>query len=249
MIDIPALVERVKAGEVQAVSRAITLVEDSEAFGAALLNRLGPGSRHARIIGVTGYPGAGKSTLIDAMVSAYRGRGQTVAVLAVDVSSPRTGGAILGDRIRMQQHTGDRGVYIRSMATRGMTGGVGPATSDAVRVLDAAGYDVIVVETVGVGQADIDIARTADIVVAVVAPGLGDEVQAMKAGLLEIADIVVVNKADRHDADLAVRELREWLPTVIPTVALNGKGIAELLDAIAAQGRDGAGRVRQAGGR
>jgi len=187
---------------------------------------------------MTGYPGAGKSTLIDHLATVYRQQGKKVGIIAVDPSSPNTGGAILGDRIRMQDHSCDTGVFIRSMATRGQHGGLASATRDAVRVLEAAGYDVILAETVGVGQDEVDVAAVAQTVVAVVAPGLGDEVQAMKAGLLEVAHIVVVNKGDREGADSTVRDLKEWIPTVIRTVAVKGDGIPELVEAIAAHQRN-----------
>jgi LAO/AO transport system kinase len=232
MIDVPALVEKVKSGDVRAVSRAISLVEDHESFRMAILDRVGRPARRAIVIGITGYPGAGKSTLIERLITLYRQRSKTVAVLALDVSSPRTGGAILGDRIRMQDHAGDSGVYIRSMATRGARGGLAPAVREAAAVLEAAGYDVILIETVGVGQADVEILGVAQTVVAVVAPGLGDEVQAMKAGLLEVAHIVVVNKADRADAAATISALKDWLPVVLATVAVKGEGITELVDAI-----------------
>jgi LAO/AO transport system kinase len=232
MLDIAAFVERVKTGDLRAVSRLITLLENGDPHGTAALALL-PGRNHAAVIGVTGYPGAGKSTLIDQLVRAYRRQEKTVAVLAVDITSPRSGGAILGDRIRMQDHALDPRVYIRSMATRGRHGGLAEATRDAVTVLDAAGYDVILVETIGAGQDGTDIATVAQIVVAVVAPGLGDDVQAMKAGLLEIADLIVVNKADREGAESTVRDLQEWHPHVVRVSALKGDGIPDLIRAIA----------------
>jgi LAO/AO transport system kinase len=232
-IDEAALAERVAAGDVRALSRVITLLEDGEPMGRAVLQRLPADETHAAVIGVTGYPGAGKSTVIDQLVSAYRRQGKKVGVIAVDSSSPINGGAVLGDRIRMQDHSLDPGVYIRSMATRGHRGGVAGATDEAVQALQAAGYEVILIETVGVGQSEVDIIRSAQTVVAVVAPGLGDEIQAMKAGLLEVAHIVVVNKGDREGADMAVRDLQEWVPKVIRTVAVKGDGIAGLVEAIA----------------
>jgi LAO/AO transport system kinase len=185
------------------------------------------------VIGITGYPGAGKSTMVAQLVAAYRRSGMKVGVLAVDTSSPVTGGALLGDRIRMQDHTLDHGVYIRSMATRGHHGGLAQATSDATWVLDAAGYEVILIETIGVGQDEVDVVDLAHTVVAVVAPGLGDEVQAMKAGLLEVAHIVVVNKGDLAGAESTLRDLRDSCPTVVRTVATTGEGIPELVAAIA----------------
>lgn len=232
-MDAATLAARVKAGEVRAVSRLITLLESGDPDGSAALTKLDPPVRPARVIGITGYPGAGKSTLIDQLATAYRRQGKKVGIVAVDPSSPLTGGAILGDRIRMLDHACDAGVFIRSMATRGQHGGLARSTRDAVRVLEAAGYDVILVETVGVGQDEVDVAGVVQTVVAVVAPGLGDEVQALKSGLLEVSHIVVVNKGDRESADTTVRDLKEWIPTVIRTVAVKGDGIPELVEAIA----------------
>ena len=229
-----ALAEQVKSGNVRAVSRLITWLENQRADGIEGLRLLIPDARPRIVIGVTGYPGAGKSTLIDALVSAYRRQDLKVAVLAVDVSSAITGGALLGDRIRMQEHALDPGVYIRSMATRGHLGGVARTTDGAKRILEAAGFDVVLIETVGVGQNEAEIMNIAQTVVAVVAPGLGDEVQAMKAGLLELAHIIVVNKSDHPGADRTFQDLREWCPTVIATVAATGEGVSELLAAIAA---------------
>ncbi|HET8580469.1 MAG TPA: methylmalonyl Co-A mutase-associated GTPase MeaB [Nitrospiraceae bacterium] len=232
-MDILALAEEVKRGDVRAVSRLITLLENQDPSGKLALQRLEASPGHAAIIGITGYPGAGKSTLIDQLATAYRRQGKKVGILAVDTSSPITGGALLGDRIRMQDHAGDTGVYIRSMATRGQHGGLAGSTRDAVQVLNAAGYDVILVETVGVGQDEVDVAKVAHTLVAAVAPGLGDEVQAMKAGLFEVAHIVAVNKGDREGADMTLHDLKEWVPRVIRTVAVKGEGIPELLEAIA----------------
>lgn len=232
-VDAVTLAERVKVGDVRAVSRLITLLENREPDGIAALQRMDSPSRRATVIGITGYPGAGKSTLIDQLASAYRRQGRKVGIVAVDMTSPLTGGAILGDRIRMQDHSSDAGVFIRSMATRGQHGGLARATRDAVRVLEAAGYDVILVETIGVGQDEVDIVTVVQTVVAVVAPGLGDEVQAMKAGLFEVAHIVVVNKGDRENADATVRDLQEWLSRVVRTVAIKGEGVPELIEAIA----------------
>jgi len=229
---VAALVEQVRAGNVRAVSRLITLLENHREDRTAL-RFLISSSERAMVIGVTGYPGAGKSTVVDRLVSLYRQSGVKVGVLAVDISSPVTGGALLGDRIRMQEHVLDHGVYIRSMATRGHHGGLARATADAARVLEAAGYEVILIETIGVGQNEVDIVHLARTVVAVVAPGLGDEVQAMKAGLLEVAHIVVVNKGDLPGADHTLRDLREWCPNVLRTVATTGEGISELAGAIA----------------
>ena len=231
--DLMNLAERVRTGNIRAVSRLISLVE-SHPGGREALRLLNNTSRGTRVIGVTGYPGAGKSTVVNRVVSCYRRQGLKVGVLAVDISSSVTGGALLGDRIRMQEHALDHGVYNRSMATRGHHGGLAQATGDAVLVLEAAGFDVILIETIGVGQNEVDIADLAHIVVAVVAPGLGDEVQAMKAGLLEVAHIVVVNKGDLPDADHTLRDLREWCPNVLRTVATTGEGIPELAAAMTA---------------
>ena len=227
------LAKQVQAGEVRAVARVISLLENRDPIGAAVLTHVAPSLNRAFVIGITGYPGTGKSTLIDQLIIAYRRLGQKVGVLAVDISSPVTGGAVLGDRIRMQRHTDDPQVYIRSMATRGHQGGLAAATRQALRVLEAAAYGVILIETVGVGQNELDVMHVVHTVVAVVAPGLGDDIQAMKAGLLEIADIVVVNKGDREGADATLRDLREWCKTVIRTVAVKGEGIAELIAVIA----------------
>ncbi len=228
---VAALAELARAGNVRAASRLITFLENHPDGGAAsrVLNST---SREATVIGVTGYPGAGKSTVVDRLVCLYRRNGLKVGVLAVDISSPVTGGALLGDRIRMQEHALDRGVYIRSMATRGHRGGLARATADAALVLEAAGYEVILIETIGVGQNEVGIIDHAHTVVAVVVPGLGDEVQAMKAGLLEVAHIVVVNKGDLPGADNTLRDLREWCPNVLRTVATTGEGIPELAAAI-----------------
>lgn len=235
--DSATMAEQVMAGEVRAVARVITWLENQDPMGIAVLTHLAPAATGAMVIGVTGYPGTGKSTVIDQLITAYRRLGKRVGVLAVDISSPLTGGAVLGDRIRMQRHADDPSVYIRSMATRGQQGGLAQATKNALQVLETAAYDVILIETVGVGQNEIDIMQVAHTVVALVAPGLGDDIQAMKAGLLEVADIVVVNKGDREGADAAIRDLREWCPHVIRTVALKGEGIPELIAAIAERQR------------
>jgi len=231
--NILALVDQVRARDVRAVSRMITVLENQEPDGIPALCQLLSDSHHASVIGITGYPGAGKSTLIDQLVTAYRRQAKRVGVLAVDISSPLTGGAILGDRIRMQEHALDPDVFIRSMATRGQHGGLARATRHAVMVLEAAGYDVIVIETIGVGQDEVDILDVAQTVVAVVAPGLGDEVQAMKAGLLEVAHIVVLNKGDQPNADMTLRDLRAWHPLVLRAVAITGEGIPAMVMAIA----------------
>lgn len=231
--DLTPLVERVRSGDRSAVSRLISMLERQDTEALSALRRLAPGAVRASVIGITGYPGTGKSTLIDQLIRAYRRFGKKVGVLAVDISSPRTGGALLGDRVRMQDHAGDRSVFIRSMATRGHQGGLACATGDAAKVLEAAGYDVILIETIGVGQNEIEVVNVAPIVVAVVAPGLGDEIQAMKAGLLELADLIVVNKGDQEGTDSALRDLRRWHPHVLRTVAIKGDGISELISAIA----------------
>jgi len=239
----PSLLDRVLAGEARAIARAISLIENEDPAGQDLVPDLFGHTGRAYLVGVTGPPGAGKSTLVDGLIRELRAGGRTIGVLAVDPSSPFTGGAVLGDRVRMQSHTGDEGVFIRSMATRGHLGGLARATSDAVVVLDAAGRDVVLIETVGVGQDEVDIIRTADVSIVVLVPGTGDEVQALKAGIMEIADIFVVNKADREGADrlvagveatLALRSYgpEEWRPPVVTTVATRGRGITELVDAI-----------------
>jgi LAO/AO transport system kinase len=237
------LAARVLAGDPRAVAQAITLVEHDDGRNAALVRDIFPHTGRAGIIGVTGPPGAGKSTLVDRMTAALRARGRTVGVIAVDPTSPFTGGAVLGDRIRMQQHASDPGVFVRSMATRGHLGGLSRATGDAVLVLDASGKDVIIVETVGVGQDEVDIIRTADVSVVTLVPGAGDDVQALKAGIMEIADVFVVNKADRDGAGHLVSSIEanlslhaygsgEWRPPIVKTVATTGQGIEELLASI-----------------
>ncbi len=231
--DPGTLAERVKSGEIREISRLITLVENRDPTGWLILERLDAVARKAMVIGITGYPGAGKSTVIDRLVTAYRGQGKKVGVIAVDATSPLTGGALLGDRIRMQDHACDSGVFIRSLATRGFHGGIARSTSDIVQVLEAAGYDVILVETVGVGQEEVAIAALVQTVVVVVTPGLGDEVQAMKAGVLEVAHIVVLNKGDHEGADAAVTDLIGWVNQVVRTVAIKGDGIPDLVEAIA----------------
>ncbi|MEO8475733.1 MAG: methylmalonyl Co-A mutase-associated GTPase MeaB [Actinomycetota bacterium] len=240
-MDVEGLIAGVLNGERRAVARAISAVEDGApdlpAISAGLYARTGS----AATIGLTGAPGVGKSTLAGELVRAVRGAGMTVAVLAVDPTSPYTGGALLGDRVRMQEHATDEGVFIRSMATRGHLGGMALAAPEAVRILDAAGYDVVIVETVGVGQAEVDVAAATDTALVVLAPGLGDAVQMAKAGILEVADVFVVNKADREGAGEVVRELRQmlrlgssrsWDPPVLTSVALERRGIAELWAAI-----------------
>jgi LAO/AO transport system kinase len=238
-----SLSERVLQGDARAIARAISLVEDDGPAAAELIRRIFPRTGRAYLVGVTGPPGAGKSTLVDRLTTEIRKNGRSVGVVAVDPSSPFSGGAILGDRVRMQAHASDAGVFIRSMATRGQLGGISSATGDAALVLDAAGMDVVVIETVGVGQDEIDIARTADVSVVTVVPGAGDEVQALKAGIMEIADIFVVNKADREGADRTAASIEgvlslqafgaaDWRPPVLRTEATTGRGVAELLEAI-----------------
>jgi LAO/AO transport system kinase len=235
------LAKRVIGGDWRALARAITVVENDEPAAAALAKALYPRTGRAHIIGITGPPGAGKSTLVDGLASVIRAQGLTVGVVAVDPSSPYTGGAVLGDRVRMQRHAGDPGVFIRSMASRRHPGGLAPATRDVVRALDAFGRDVILVETVGVGQVELEIMKVADTVVVVTVPGLGDGVQTIKAGLLEIADVFVVNMADRPGAHQSVADLktmltlggseerrRRWKPPVLETIATAGAGVPEL---------------------
>ena len=230
-------------GDPRAIARAISLVEDESPAGADLIRRIFPHTGRAYLVGVTGPPGAGKSTLVDRLIAAIRASGTTVGVVAVDPTSPFTGGAILGDRVRMQMHASDPDVFIRSMATRGHLGGLARSTSDAALVLDAAGKNVVLIETVGVGQDEVDIVRTADISLVTLVPGAGDEVQALKAGIMEIADIFVVNKADREGADRTVASIesmlslqmfgeQDWRPPIVKTEATAGKGVAELLQAV-----------------
>ncbi len=237
------LVDGTIEGDRRAIARLITMVEAGGDDATAAVARLYPHTGAAYTVGVTGAPGAGKSTLTDRLIGRLRRDDVTVGVLAVDPTSPFTGGAILGDRVRMQDHATDEGVFIRSMATRGHLGGLALATPQAVRVLDAAGMPWVLIETVGVGQVEVDIADAADTTVVVVTPGWGDGVQANKAGLLEIADVFVVNKADRNGADDTVRDLaqmlelsaaRSWTPPIVETVATDGRGIDELFAAIAA---------------
>ncbi len=242
--DVNDLVGSARKGDPRAVARLISWVEDGSSKLRDVARALAPYVGHARVIGLTGPPGVGKSTTTSALVSRFRAGGARVGVLAVDPTSPFSGGALLGDRIRMQEHALDREVFIRSMATRGHLGGLAWSTPAAVRVLDAAGCDVVLVETVGVGQSEVEIAAAADTTVVLLAPGMGDGIQAAKAGILEVGDVFVVNKADRDGADTAVRELRhmlslgerrgpgEWRPPVLKTVAATGEGIDELVAAL-----------------
>jgi len=239
------LADRVLQGDVRAAARLMRLIDDAQPAAEGELRALFPSTGRAQLIGITGNPGAGKSTLVDRLIAHLRGMGKTVGVVAVDPTSPFTGGAILGDRIRMQDHALDPGVFIRSLATRGQLGGLSRATGDCVRVLDAMGKDVVIVETVGVGQDEVEVCRLAHTTVVVVVPGLGDDIQAIKAGILEVADLFCVNKADREGADRTVRDLRQMLElsaterevAIVKCVASQGEGIGELWDAIEAHYR------------
>ncbi|KQX69659.1 methylmalonyl Co-A mutase-associated GTPase MeaB [Angustibacter sp. Root456] len=243
-VDVPSLVEQAREGRPRAVARLISLVEDAHPALREVMAALAPHTGNAHVIGITGSPGVGKSTSTSALVKALRHRDLRVGVLAVDPSSPFSGGALLGDRVRMQDHALDPGVYIRSMASRGHLGGLSWATPQALRVLDAAGCDVVLVETVGVGQSEVEIAGMADTTLVLLAPGMGDGIQAAKAGILEVGDVFVVNKADRDGADTTVRDIRhmislaearspgDWRPSVVKTVAAREEGIDDLLAAI-----------------
>lgn len=240
--NVESWAEQIRKGDIRAVSRAITAVESQEPQSEELLKRLFHDTGNAFVVGITGAPGTGKSTLVDRLAGHYRKGGKQVGIIAVDPTSPYTGGAILGDRIRMQGHAGDAGIFIRSMATRGYLGGLARTTGEVALVLDAAGKEFILVETVGVGQDEVDIVRLADCTLVLLVPGLGDDVQNMKAGLMEIADIFVVNKSDREGADRVEAELeamlhlapdREgWKPRIIRTVATENKGVDELAQAV-----------------
>ena len=252
-----AIVQSILAGDLRALARAITAVENGEPQADELLRQLFPHSGRALVVGITGSPGAGKSTLVDRMAAAYRRQEKTVGIIAVDPSSPFSGGAILGDRIRMQGHSSDPGIYIRSMATRGILGGLARATVDVATLLDAAGRDVVVVETVGVGQDEVDIVKLADVTVLLLVPGMGDGVQTIKAGLMEIADVFAINKADQAGSDRLEAELHAllaisqradgWAPVVLKTVATEGAGVEELLVAMGDYRKflDGAGLAEQ----
>jgi LAO/AO transport system kinase len=241
--DVPTLVARAREGDARSVARLISLVENGDPRLPEVAAALAPYAGRAQVIGLTGAPGVGKSTTTNELVRALRHAGHRVGVLAVDPSSPFTGGAILGDRIRMQDHTTDPGVYIRSMSSRGQLGGLAAATPQAVRVLEGAGCDVVLVETVGVGQAEVEIASLADTTLVLLAPGMGDAIQAVKAGILEIADVFVVNKADRPGADATYRDIQgmlslgerapgDWRPQVVRAVAVKNEGITDVVAAI-----------------
>ena len=231
-----------RAGDPRALARAISAIEDRRPESLDLLKALFPFSGRARLVGLTGSPGAGKSTLVDQLARLYRQQGRTLGIIAVDPTSPYTGGAILGDRIRMQSHHADPGIYIRSMATRGFLGGLAGTTADVATVLDASGKDLILIETVGVGQDEVDIVRLADITIVILVPGMGDDVQTIKAGIMEIADIFVINKSDREGAERVEREIRamqalaaradKWAVPIVKTVATEGAGVADLAAAI-----------------
>jgi LAO/AO transport system kinase len=241
--DFQSWIEQLRSGDARTLARAISIVENRSPGWSELLKALFPQSGHARILGLTGAPGAGKSTLVDQLAKRYRKENRTVGIIAVDPTSPYTGGAILGDRIRMQDHFSDPGIYIRSMATRGSLGGLARATADVASVMDASGRDLIMIETVGVGQDEVDIVRLADVTVVILVPGMGDDVQSIKAGIMEIADIFVINKSDREGTERVEREIRalqslairsdHWTPSIVKTVASDGTGINDLVAAIA----------------
>ncbi|HHY94484.1 MAG TPA: methylmalonyl Co-A mutase-associated GTPase MeaB, partial [Firmicutes bacterium] len=241
MPSVPELVKQIRQGDRRALARAISRVEDGGEEGQRIIGEAFPYTGKAFVVGITGAPGAGKSTLVDALIGCCRQEGLRVAVIAVDPTSPFTGGALLGDRLRMQEHALDEGVFIRSLASRGSVGGLSRATGDVIWLCDAAGFDVIFVETVGAGQAEVDIMRYAQSTVVVMTPGMGDEVQVFKAGIVEIGDVFAVNKADQEGADRLARELeamlslatgRPWQPPVILTVAREGRGARELWQAL-----------------
>jgi len=235
-------IDQLRSGDARALARAISNIENHTPGWLDLLKALFPHSGHARTLGLTGAPGAGKSTLVDQLAKHYRKENRSVGIIAVDPTSPYTGGAILGDRIRMQDHFSDSGIYIRSMATRGSLGGLARTTADVAMVLDASGRDVVMIETVGVGQDEVDIVRVADVTIVILVPGMGDDVQTIKAGIMEIADIFVINKSDREGAERVEKEIRalqslairpdNWTPPIVKTVATEAKGIAEVAAAI-----------------
>lgn len=240
--DIKSWADRIRSGDLRALARAITSVENRAPHASELLKTLFPHSGTAGIIGFTGAPGAGKSTLVDGVAREYRKAEKTVGIVAIDPTSPFSGGAILGDRIRMQGHYADPGIFIRSMATRGSLGGLARTTADVTSILDASGRDLVLIETVGVGQDEVDIVKLADVTIVVLVPGMGDDVQSIKAGIMEIADIFVINKADREGAERVEREIKalqslalrhdDWVPPIVKTVAPNGEGIPELVKKI-----------------
>jgi LAO/AO transport system kinase len=253
-------VEKILAGDRRAIGQAVSSVENRDPSAVPLLRELFPKAGRARVVGLTGSPGAGKSTLVEKLAVEYRRRGARVGILAVDPTSPFSGGAILGDRVRMQNLANDPGVYIRSMATRGQLGGLAPTTQDAVTILDAAGCEIVLIETVGVGQDEVEVARLADLTVLLLVPGLGDDIQTFKAGVMEIADVYVINKADRAGADRVEQEVAAmlslasrpdgWRPPIVKTVATTGQGVAELLQALDqfhafSKGGEAAGRRRK----
>jgi LAO/AO transport system kinase len=244
LVPTSTIADHLRSGDPRAMARAISIIENRQPGCSELLKELFPRTGHARVLGLTGAPGAGKSTLVDQLAKHYRKENQTVGIIAVDPTSPYTGGAILGDRIRMQDHHADPGIFIRSMATRGSLGGLARTTADVATVLDAAGRDLIMIETVGVGQDEVDIVRLADITIVILVPGMGDDVQTIKAGIMEIADIFVVNKSDRDGAERVEREILSmqslairkdgWTPPIVKTVASEGTGTKDLAEAISA---------------
>ncbi len=238
------MVEQLRSSDNRALARALSIVENRGPDSTELLKKLFPLTGHARILGLTGQPGAGKSTLVDQLARHYRKAQRTVGIIAVDPTSPYTGGAILGDRIRMQDHFSDPGIFIRSMATRGTLGGLARSTADAAMVLDASGRDLVMIETVGVGQDEVDVVRLADVTILILVPGMGDDIQSIKAGIMEIADIFVINKSDREGAERVEREIRAlqslaaradgWTPPIVKTVASEGRGIDDVVMSIGA---------------